>query len=163
MIDLSLPIKPGVSCGGILIGDNIANYMSNLYQQFADVQVVEYKNTKHPVTSYIINKGVLRINTSEAGDILSIGCSKGYKGLCKGIYGPGITVEHLLKVSSQQNLLHGAIILDRDFGFYFPIPYPHDELADSIQDLPLQLRLDVLHVENVAWWINPQLTPAYAK
>ena len=71
------------------------------------------------MTSYIINKGVLRINTSEAGDILSIGCSKGYKGLCKGIYGPGITVEHLLKVSSQQTYYMGLLSLIGILAFIF--------------------------------------------
>ena len=47
VIDLSLPLNPVFLCGGILIGDNISNYMSNLYQQFADVQV-EYKTPSTP-------------------------------------------------------------------------------------------------------------------
>lgn len=71
----------------------------------------------------------MKINTLDAGDIISISCGEGYQGRYKDVFYPGISVGDVLRVSEKQNLLHGALIVDRDFGFYFPLPSPHDELG----------------------------------
>jgi hypothetical protein len=110
-----------------------------------------------------MNAGVLKINNLKAGEIISLSCQVRYKGRCKEILYPSISVAEVLALSSKANLLHGALIIDEDYGFYFPLPSPYDELADSIAHVPEDVGLNGLHVENIHWWFKPALTPSYAK
>ncbi len=87
----------------------------------------------------------------------------GYKGRCKEILYSGICVAEVLAASSKANLLHGALIIDEDYGFYFPLPSPYEELADRVARVPKDVKLNTLHVESVQWWFKPALTPTYAK
>jgi hypothetical protein len=74
-----------------------------------------------------------------------------------------MSVAEVLAASSKTNLLHGALIIDEDFGFYFPLQSPYDELADRVARVSKDVKFNTLHVENIQWWFKPALTPTYAK
>lgn len=43
-------------------------------------------------------------------------------------------------------ILHGALIVDNDYGLSFPLPSPHDELADHLHQIPPELTLNEIYV-----------------
>ena len=73
------------------------------------------------MVSYSINTGLLKFNTLKTSEIISLSCQVGYQGRCKGIFYPSMSVAEVLAASSKTNLSHGALIIDEDFGFYFPL------------------------------------------
>lgn len=55
------------------------------------------------------------------------------------------------------------MFLDKDYGFCYVLPPPYDETADSIKHLPDNLILHEICVGDFRWWVDPELTPDYAK
>jgi hypothetical protein len=162
-MNINLEIVSGKSVAGIEIGENISKYLEDIYDGKYNVESIRYNNPNGVFHSYNINMDLITINTLESGEIISITCNQEYSGKYRNQLHTGMSVENIIKNSNKQLILHGCLIVNNDFGFYFILPSPYDEIADNITQLPKDLVLNYIHVENIEWWIKPDLTPDYAK
>ncbi len=150
MDNFNAEIIPGKSVGNFLIGDNINNYLS-IYSNY-EVKSSEYilpNNEKR--LAYFIDS-TLEITTLSSGEIVAIGCNEKYKGKCKGIFYPGQKLVEIIASSTRQRIFNGCIVIDNDFGFVFELPAPYDEIGDSIQSLPSELKLEFIRVADFSTW-----------
>jgi len=151
MLDFSKEIIPYKSAGNVSLGDNINNYLSDIYKNH-NVKISEYiipDNEKR--ASYFIDE-TLRITTLCDGEVISIGCNNRYKGKCMGLFYSGQTLAQIIQNSTRQRVFHGCVIIDNNFGFSFELPAPYDEIGDSIEHLPLDLELTMLRVVDLSSW-----------
>lgn len=58
------------------------------------------------------------------------------------------------KLTARQRIFNGSLIIDEDFGFSYVLPSPYDEIADSIEDIPLDLQLDEIYISDFSSWIS---------
>ena len=86
MIDIYASILPGISLGGIKLGDNIANFYGNL----------RLTSKNHGMCFYETNMGVSLSAECASGLILTISAGVGYKGLLYDKYKVGMLLDPLL-------------------------------------------------------------------
>ena len=65
-------------------------------------------------------------------------------------------VGDIVRVTEHQVLLHGFLIVERQFGMAFSIPedfrgVPLDDV-DRVEELPEEMILEELHVTDPEWW-----------
>ncbi len=60
----------------------------------------------------------------------------------------------IAELSKRQRIFNGSLILEEDFGISYVIPSPFDEIADSIQDIPANLRLDEIYISDFSSWVK---------
>jgi len=58
------------------------------------------------------------------------------------------------KLTARQRIFNGSLIIDEDFGFSYVLPPPYDEIADSIEAIPLDLQLDEIYISDFSSWIS---------
>jgi hypothetical protein len=58
------------------------------------------------------------------------------------------------KFTKRQRTFNGSIILDDDFGFSYVLPAPYDEIADSIENTPLDLILSEIYISDFSSWLS---------
>ncbi len=58
--------RAGIALGNNTLGNNISDYLAELYTPLFDVETARYKNLLVPVVSFSINTGPLKINTLAA-------------------------------------------------------------------------------------------------
>lgn len=153
MFDFSAEIKSFHSLGNVLLNTNISVYLPEMYADHC----VEYKEYLLPDRSkrfaYVLDD-TLTISTEPDGNIFSIGCNQNYKGLYKNLLYAGQEVGEIKKTTYRQRILNGSIIINEDFGFLFILPSPFDEIADSIDNIPSDLKLNEIYIGDYSFW-NP--------
>ncbi|WP_416260207.1 hypothetical protein [Gibbsiella quercinecans] len=154
MIDFNAEIMSFYSIGNILLNDNISQYIEDMYSNF-NVDIKEYL-IPFPFNeiniAYVLDDGVMRVSTTQAGVIISVGCNENYKGKYKDKLYSGITMGELLDLTKSQRILNGTIIVDEDYGLSFTLPSPYDEIADYIEHIPLDLKLNEIYVSDNSFW-----------
>ncbi|TDT51578.1 hypothetical protein DFO53_4083 [Enterobacter sp. AG5470] len=153
MIDLQADIISFTSIGNIHLNDNISHYMQDMYENF-NVETKEYTipfpfNEKN--VAYILD-GIVSITTKQQGTIIGVGCNEKYKGKYNKKLYPGITMGDLLRLTGSQRILNGTLIIDEDYGLSFTLPAPYDEIADYLEDIPLDLKLNEIYVSDYSFW-----------
>ncbi|WP_202115491.1 hypothetical protein [Gilliamella sp. Pas-s25] len=69
----------------------------------------------------------------------------------------GITMEELCYLTKFRHLLLGMLIVDDDYGLSFTLPSPYDEIADNLEDIPYDLKLNEIYVTDYSQWqLKPQ-------
>jgi len=153
IIDFYADIVSGRSVGGVVLMDDIADYLGEMY---ANHQVVS-KSYRLPDgqerLAYSLDD-TLTVVALPSGSIFSIGCNGKYRGRCNERFYPGQTMGDVARVTARQRIFNGCLVVDDDFGFSFMLPSPYDEVADSVGDLPLDLVLEELYVSDFSAW-NP--------
>ncbi|KHN55399.1 hypothetical protein [Pectobacterium fontis] len=154
MIDVSANIISYISLGNIEIGRSVDFYYSEIYGNF-DVSVKEYMipfPSNEKMYGYSLNDDILMFSTTNDGVIVSVGCNENYKGKYKDKLYPGITMKELLDLTKSQRILNGTLIIDEDYGLSFTLPSPYDEIADYIEHIPLDLKLNEIYVSDNSFW-----------
>ncbi|HEP1063446.1 TPA: hypothetical protein RFX11_001609 [Klebsiella aerogenes] len=153
MFDFSAEIKSFHSLGDVLLNTNISVYLAEMYADHC----VEYKEYLLPDASkrftYVLDD-TLTISTEPDGNIFSIGCNQNYTGLYKNLLYAGQEFGKVKKITNRQRIFNGSIIIDEDFGFQFILPSPFDEIADSIDNIPSNLKLNEIYIGDYSFW-NP--------
>ncbi|WP_259462940.1 hypothetical protein [Pectobacterium parmentieri] len=91
-------------------------------------------------------------STTDDGKIVSVGCNENYKGRYKDKLYPGMVMEELLDLTKSRRILNGTLIVDEDYGLSFTLPSPYDEIADYIEHIPLDLKLNEIYVSDNSFW-----------
>ncbi|AYH04273.1 hypothetical protein [Pectobacterium parmentieri] len=154
MIDINASIVSYFSLGNIEIGRFVDFYYSEMYGNF-DVSVKEYMipfPSNEKMYGYSLNKDTLMFSTTDDGKIVSVGCNENYKGRYKDKLYPGISMEELFDLTKSRRILNGTLIVDEDYGLSFTLPSPYDEIADYIEHIPLNLKLNEIYVSDNSFW-----------
>ncbi|HGB5613260.1 TPA: hypothetical protein ACIVSE_004570, partial [Salmonella enterica subsp. enterica serovar Javiana] len=61
-------------------------------------------------------------------------------------------IGEIKKLTYRQRIFNGSIIIDEDFGFLFILPSPFDEIADSIDSIPSDLKLNEIYIGDYSFW-----------
>ncbi|BFO10746.1 hypothetical protein [Serratia rubidaea] len=153
MIDMSARIIPFKSIGNISLNDNISNYLEDMYSEF-NVEVKEYiiPFPFNEVNIAYILDGTLRISTTQDGEIIGVGCNENYKGRYNNTLYPGITMGDLIALTTSQRILNGTIIVNDNYGMSFTLPSPYDEIADYIEHIPHDVKLNEIYISDYSDW-----------
>ena len=155
MIDFSAAIESKHSVANILLGENISTYANTLYAKHqVEVKIYTLPNNETR-TAYVVDK-TITVSTLADGTIFSIGCNTRYKGLYKNSLSTGMSFAQIKKLTARQRIFNGSLIIDEDFGFSYVLPPPYDEIADSIEDIPPDLKLNEIYISDFSSWISPQ-------
>lgn len=151
MIDFTADIKSNHSIANIILEENISNYIDELYRKHS----IKVKNYNLPDgetrVAYIVDN-TITIATLSDGTIFSIGCNVHYPGLYRGVLSTGMSFGQIKKLTKRQRIFNGSVIIDDDFGFSYVLPVPYDEIADSIEDIPLDLILNEIYISDFSSW-----------
>lgn len=151
MIDINADIISYKSIGNILAGEDISNYISELYEKHGVSESDYYlPNGERRLAYYVDN--TITIAALLNGEIISVGTNENYKGKYINKLHPGISMEDLIKLTSSQRILNGTIIVNEDYGISFILPSPYDEIADYIEHIPLDLKLNEIYVSDCSFW-----------
>ncbi len=151
MINLEAPIIPNKSIGGISIGDDFKSYLDYLQSESINFQIRSFDNGLAIIS---IDNGTIQVTISGEGIVLNLACRKKYMGLCKGLYFPGMNISEILAQSEKQLIIHGFLIIDRDFGFGFEIPREFED-CDYAENLPKDFIPERLYVfPEDQWGLN---------
>ena len=63
-------------------------------------------------------------------------------------------MSEIFKFTKKQRIFNGSIIIDDDFGVSFVLPFPYDEIADTINDIPPDLVINEVYLSDYSSW-NP--------
>ncbi|AYG99819.1 hypothetical protein F6Q07_22935 [Pectobacterium parmentieri] len=154
MVDFNAEIISFNSMGNVFLHDNISQYVGDMYSNFK-VDVKEYLIPfpfNEVNVAYVLDNGVLRISTTQEGVVIGVGCNENYKGRYKGKLYPGMAMEELLDLTKSRRILNGTLIVDEDYGLSFTLPSPYDEIADYIEHIPLDLKLNEIYVSDNSFW-----------
>ena len=149
MINFSALITPGVSIGGIRIGDKVETWLTYAYQQGIDVKYNEYSNE---YTQYILNPGVIAfVGKNSSHTIENVCCNEEYQGRTEsGVYS-GMTLNQVKRKEKNLNLLFGYLVLGTDWNIGFSLPNEYYE-CDEVDEVPNDLFLNQLYVKRSRWW-----------
>ncbi|QDU57507.1 hypothetical protein Pan181_37240 [Aeoliella mucimassa] len=104
----------------------------------------------------IVEGGTIGIIANDLKHIVRLWCSPPYSGKWKGRYLPGMTVGEVVQASQKQLAIHGVLVLDGVLGIGFTIPEQYNgrwyDDIDSVEQLPMDMRLDELNVLEDEWW-----------
>ncbi|WP_046383848.1 hypothetical protein [Pseudomonas veronii] len=153
MIDFNAEIKSGESLANIVLNSNVSIYLKELYE-YHEVVVKNYILPDGEIrTAYWVDN-TITITTKADGAICSLGCNKNYKGAYRKTFRAGMFFYEIAELSKKQRIFNGFLILEDDFGISYVIPSPFDEIADSIQDIPSNLRLDEIYISDFSSWVK---------
>jgi len=144
VIDFTADIKSMYSAANIVLGENISTHIDELYANHK-VEIKKYNLPDGEVRSAYVVDGTITVATLPDGKICSIACNVHYQGLYKGILSTGMSFAQVQKLTKRQRIFNGVIVLDDDFGFCYTLPFPYDEIADSIADIPKELILEEIY------------------
>ena len=151
LVEFNADIVSGQSIGNIYLNSNISEYIGEMCNRFS-VCTNEYKLPDGDRRiAYILNQCVT-IATLVDGNIFSIGCNTAYTGKYKNILYAGQNIGEIINLTRLQRIFNGSLIIDNDFGFSFTLPPPYDEIGDSINCLPLHLKLNEIYVSDFSSW-----------
>ncbi|BDR55763.1 hypothetical protein [Xylocopilactobacillus apis] len=151
MIDLRADIIPYNSIGNIIIGNNISDYIEEMYAKY---NVVSESFTLLDGTERIVFSlnDIIKITTLSSETIVAISCNEQYHGFYKNKLSTGLSMIEIVKLTSRQRIFYGHLIIDDEFGLAFILPTPYDEIADSIKDIPCNLTLNEIYVSDFSVW-----------
>jgi hypothetical protein len=162
-IDYKADIISGKSLANIQIGKNIEEYLQYIHTYRIKFEIKKYnENKKNEIHSYLINENIL-VNTFPNGKILNISALNYYEGTLNKKIKSGMTVKQIKNNSENQRINNGCLFINNDYGFCYCLPSPYNEITDNIKNLPNNLVLNEIVVDNLEWWFKPNLIPEYAK
>ncbi|MDX5631066.1 MULTISPECIES: hypothetical protein [unclassified Brenneria] len=151
MIDINADIISNKSIGNISLRDNVNDYLSDMYSNHT-IRFFDYllpDNEKR--MAYVIDE-TITVATLADGLITSVGCNEKYKGYYMNSLHTGMRMSDIIKLTDNQRIFNGCIILNDDFGFSIDLPAPYDEIADDIDHIPLDLILKEMRVADYYLW-----------
>jgi hypothetical protein len=125
---LNAIIIPGKSIGGIELGGNVEDLISELHES--------YQLDAAP-KSIIINEGMVTAYHNEKGTILAISCNSTYTGSYQNKLWPGMTVQDVLRTTKQQEADLGFVTFHKIYGIGLLLPQNRDDferLDDHLSD-----------------------------
>lgn len=147
MIDYNADIISYKSIGNILIADNVFIHLPDFYKNNIVRESSYHLPNGEERRTYYVDE-ILTISTLLNSEIVSLACNEKYQGKYKNKLYAGITMQMLINLTSSQRILNGEIIIDKDYGISFVLPSPYDEIADYIDHIPLDLRLNKIYVSD---------------
>lgn len=151
MIDINADIISNNSIGNINLGENVETYLNDMYSNHS-VRFFEYLlPDDEKRMAYVIDE-TITIATLPNGLIISIGCNEKYKGYYMNSLHTGIKMSDIIKLTDNQRIFNGCIIVNDDFGFSIDLPVPYDEIADDIDHIPLDFILKEMRVADYYSW-----------
>ena len=151
MIDIYADIISNNSIGNITLGENVEIYLNDMYSNHS-VRFFEYLlPDDEKRMAYVIDE-TITIATLPNGLIISIGCNEKYKGYYMISLHTGIKMSDVIKLTDNQRIFNGCIIVNDDFGFSIDLPAPYDEIADDIDHIPLDFILKEMRVADYYSW-----------
>jgi hypothetical protein len=154
MIDFNADIISYKSIGNIELAHHVDYYLDEIYRNFV-VKIKEYMTAfpfSEKMYGYSLNNGTLIFSTDSDGKIISVGCNENYKGKYKNKLYAGITMRELILLTNSQRILNGTLIVNEDYGMSFTLPSPYDEIADYIEHIPLDLKLNEIYISDESFW-----------
>lgn len=154
MIDINANIISNKSIGNIVLGGNVKDYLDDMYLNHAVRSFDYFLPDDAKRMAYVIDE-TITIATLSNGLIKSVGCNEKYKGYYMNSLHTGIMMSDIIKLTDNQRIFNGCIIVNDDFGFSIDLPAPYDEIADDIDHIPLELILKEMRVADYHSW-KPQ-------
>lgn len=130
-------ITPGVSIGGISIGEQIENIARAILKS-------EYLLEKN-LNALVINNGLITAYHDSDGVISAVSCNEKFQGKYMDKLWPGITVSEVLANSKTQVAWSGFVQIDQLRGVGLSLPEEFDDF-ESLSDI-----LDPDYVFNELW------------
>jgi hypothetical protein len=142
-------VIPGVSLGGIRIGDKVDNAIDELGLSCV---------VQAPNNFVIINEGILYIGYDIDRLITCVGCSS----ICginyKNKLWPGMSVQDVLERSKIQKAECGCVIIDNIDGIGLVLPNEFDDFDEITDFLPLNYVFETLSIFKPLWPIKRRLS-----
>ena len=151
MIDINAEIISFKSMGNINLGADISAMLPDIYINNTVKESEYFLPDGERMLAYNIDN-ILTVATLSNYEIISIGCNEKYKGLYKNKLFAGIEMQRVIELTSNQRILNGMLIVDGDYGIAFILPSPYDEIADYIEHIPLDLKLNEIYVSDYSFW-----------
>ncbi|GLR09515.1 hypothetical protein COO59_04795 [Mixta theicola] len=151
MININADIVSNKSIGDIFLGDNIENYLIEMHSNHVVRSFDYFLPDNEKRMAYVVDE-TITIATLSNGLITSVGCNEKYKGCYMNSLYTGMRMSDLIKSTDNQRIFNGSIIINDDFGFSIDLPEPYDEIADDIDQVPLDLILKVMRVADYSSW-----------
>lgn len=149
------PIVPGVSIGGVCLGDNAQKIVEELERTGVVVSRKVFENFGRSFSEWEIKGWGLQF-VEEARKIIRVSCSSGYAGRYRQTFYPGMSVRQIVEASDKQLCVHGTVVVDGEFGVFYDVPEIYDgqlfDDVDSIRQLPDEMILERLNVMSRDWW-----------
>lgn len=152
MIDINAEIISFKSMGNINLGADISAMLPDIYINNIVKESEYFLPDGERRLAYNIDN-ILTVATLSNYEIISIGCNEIYNGLYKNKLFAGIEMQRVIELTSSQRILNGMLIVDGDYGIAFILPSPYDEIADYIEHIPLDLKLNEIYVSDYSFWI----------
>ncbi|MCA4825807.1 MAG: hypothetical protein KJJ56_20820, partial [Serratia rubidaea] len=145
MIDINADIISNKSIGNVVLGENVDRYLNDMYSNHT-VRFFDYfLPDDEKRMAYVVDE-IITIATLSNGLIISVGCNEKYKGRYMNSLCTGMRMSDVIKLTNEQRIFNGCIIVNDDFGFSIELPTPYDEIADGIEQVPLDLVLKEMRV-----------------
>ncbi|MFP1860120.1 hypothetical protein [Lonsdalea quercina] len=151
MIDMNADIISNTSIGNIVLGENIDRYLNDIYLNHIFRSFDYFLPDDEKRMAYVIDE-TITIATLSDGLIKSIGCNEKYKGCYMNSLRTGMRMTDIIKLTDNQRIFNGCIIVNDDFGLSIDLPAPYDEIADDIEHVPLELILKEIRVADYYSW-----------
>lgn len=158
MVDINADIISFKSMGNVCLGQSIDFYLDDIFSRY-DVDIKQYSlpfPSEEKRHGYTLDHGALIISTTPDDIIVSVGGNEDYCGKYNGMLYPGMTMEALIRHAKDLRIVNGSLIVDGDYGLSFSLPAPYDEIADVIQQIPLDLPLNEIYVCDHSAWAPKQ-------
>ncbi|CAE1142184.1 hypothetical protein ACWA06_18105 [Serratia rhizosphaerae] len=151
MIDINADIISNKSIGNVVLGENVDRYLNDMYSNHT-VRFFDYfLPDDEKRMAYVVDE-IITIATLSNGLIISVGCNEKYKGRYMNSLCTGMRMSDVIKLTNEQRIFNGCIIVNDDFGFSIELPTPYDEIADGIEQVPLDLVLKEMRVADYHSW-----------
>lgn len=154
MVNINAEILSYKSIGEIYIDTNVSDYDFNNDPEFLSSCAQSDPESTGELYKYYELNGCIYISTMANGNIFAIGCNEKYQGKYKSKLYAGIEMGELIKLSNDIRILNGTLIVDGDYGLSFVLPSPYDEIADYVEHIPLDIKLNEIYVSDYSFWNN---------
>lgn len=154
--DINADIIAAESIGGIQLGSDSREVLGLLDKTHNRLSCLEYVVGDFLCTQVTLDHVGLSFVHDEGNRIIGVTCRPPYAGRYRQKFYPGITVGKLRELAGTALVIHGYIIVDKEFGVLFSIPEKYagkfyDDI-DAIEQLPSHMALNEILVRDREWW-----------
>ena len=149
------PIIPARSIGGVSLGDDARETAKRIEIAGEEVTREAFQSIGGTFALWRVEGWGLEFVEADTR-ITKVSCTLGYEGSYGEMLYPGIQVAQVRTMASKILFVHGMLVLNGEFGVVLEVPVvyrgqKYDDI-DSIDELPLDMRLDWVHVMDREWW-----------
>ncbi len=133
----SSEIIPGVSLGGVLIGEAI----DSVFERFSEKYEIEIFDG-----TAVFEGGLISIGYASSGIVHSVMCDARFPGNYKEILWAGMTVSDVIAKTRKQVAFGGCVVVDGVQGIGLPLPHCFDDFEKITDFLSLDHVFETLSV-----------------